>query len=527
MATITNPILPGFNPDPSILRVGEDYYVATSTFEWFPGVQIHHSRDLVNWRLLTHPLDRLSQLDLRGDPSSGGIWAPCLTHSDGLFWLIYTDQKNIDGAFWDPQNYLVTAEEITGPWSEPVFLNSSGFDPSLFHDDDGRRWLLNMLMDFRMHRTKFSGIILQEYSHDEKRLVGPVSNVFAGTDLGVTEGPHVYKRNGTYYLMTAEGGTGYRHSVTMARSQDLRGPYEVDPANPVLTASDKPEAGLQKAGHASVVETQTGEWYMVHLCGRPVMPARRCTLGRETAIQRMHWTEDGWLRIEGGGNGPRLEVPGPDIPVQPFEPEAARDDFDSAELGVHFQTLRVPADESWLSLTERPGYLRLRGRQSLYSRYSQSLVARRWQHFRFEAATCVEFEPDTFQQMAGLIAFYDTQNWFYLRVSRDEALGKFLCIASSDNGRYDELNVDYGVSIEGRERVCLKAVVDVTELRFSYSLDGEEWRRIGEVYDATQLSDEYCREGRFTGAFVGLSCQDVAGLRKHADFDWFEYRPLD
>ena len=163
---IRNPILPGFNPDPSILRVRDDYYIAASTFQWFPGVQIHHSRDLVHWRLLTRPLDRLSQLNMIGNPDSGGVWAPCLSYSDGLFYLVYTDVKSHAGAYKDTHNYVVTALDIMGPWSDPVYLNSSGFDPSLFHDDDGRKWVVNMQWDFRKDRNMFNGIY-HEYTDRE------------------------------------------------------------------------------------------------------------------------------------------------------------------------------------------------------------------------------------------------------------------------------------------------------------------------------------------------------------------------
>ena len=138
MPSIVNPILPGFNPDPSILRVGDDYYIATSTFEWYPGVQIHHSKDLANWDLVTRPLNRKAQLDMRGDPDSCGVWAPCLTHDGTKFWLVYTDVKRKDGSYKDTHNYIVHAQSIEGPWSDPIYINSSGFDPSLFHDDDGR-----------------------------------------------------------------------------------------------------------------------------------------------------------------------------------------------------------------------------------------------------------------------------------------------------------------------------------------------------------------------------------------------------
>ena len=183
MAKVSNPILPGFNPDPSICRVGKDYYIATSTFEWFPGVQIHHSTDLANWKLIARPLTRAAQLDMRGNPDSCGIWAPCLTYADNQFWLIYTDVKRKDGSFKDAHNYLVTAPAIEGPWSDRIYLNSSGFDPSLFHDDDGRKFLVNMIWDHRVRPKLFAGIVLQEYSVAERKLTGPVKNIFTGTDL--------------------------------------------------------------------------------------------------------------------------------------------------------------------------------------------------------------------------------------------------------------------------------------------------------------------------------------------------------
>ncbi len=523
MKQITNPILRGFNPDPSILRVGDDYYIATSTFEWFPGVQIHHSKDLIHWKLVARPLNRVSQLDMRGVLNSGGIWAPCLTYDQGLFYLIYTNVKNKGTIFKDTHNYLVTAEEITGEWSEPIYLNSSGFDPSLFHDDDGRKWLVNMLCEFRKGRNRFGGIVLQEYSPEQKRLVGPIVNIFKGTELGKTEGPHLYKWHGYYYLLTAEGGTSLGHAETMARSKQITGPYEVDPKNPILTASDAPTYPIQKAGHGDVVQTQNGEWYMVHLCGRPIPSKGRCTLGRETCIQKMVWTEDLWLRLEAGGHKPQIQVTAADLPEHPWEMEPTRDDFDSATLNINFQTLRIPLGEDSLSLTERPGYLRLKGRESLGSKYIQSLVARRQQAFCYTASTCIEFEPETFQQMAGLICLYDTQNLYYLYISNDETLGKCLGIFNCQNNSFEQpLNRE--VSIQGWQRCYLRVDVDYDRLQFYYSRNEDDWVKIGPVLDASTLSDEFCQEGQFTGAFVGLCCQDLSGQRKPADFDYFEYQ---
>ena len=323
MNVIRNPILPGFNPDPSIVRVGDDYYIATSTFEWYPGVQIHHSRDLVHWRLLTRPLRRASQLNMLGVPDSCGVWAPCLSYAGGRFYLIYTNVKrygtttlgaNSGAVFRDLDNYLVTADRIDGEWSDPVFLNSSGFDPSLFHDEDGRKYLVNMLWDHRPGRKRFAGIVLQEYSEEKRSLVGERRLIFEGTSIGFTEGPHLYRRDGYYYLLTAEGGTGWGHAVTLARSKQLCGPYELHPETYILTARHRPDIELQRTGHADLVETQSGDTYLVHLCGRPLRNRGRCTLGRETAIQRMVWSDDGWLRTVSGEGVPRVETPAPGLP---------------------------------------------------------------------------------------------------------------------------------------------------------------------------------------------------------------------
>jgi xylan 1,4-beta-xylosidase len=533
---IQNPILRGFNPDPSILRVGDDYYIATSTFEWFPGVQIHHSRDLVNWRVLSQPLSRVSQLDMRGNGDSGGIWAPCLSYSEGLFYLIYTDVKafSMIAGFKDTHNFVVTSPSIEGPWSEPAHLNSSGFDPSLFHDSielggDGKKWFLNMVWDHRKGKNQFGGILLQEFDSISRTLVGPIKNIFHGTKLRVTEGSHIYKRDGWYYLLVAEGGTSYEHAVTLARSRKIDGPYEVHPQNPILTAWEKPELELQKTGHASWVETQNGEWYMAHLCGRPLEPIGNrgyCNLGRETALQKLEWGSDGWPRLAGGGNAPSSNVPAPKLSAHPWPLEPARDGFDSSTLGIHWQTLREPADSSWLSLTERSSHLRLRGRESPISVHHQSLVGRRLQAFHAEATTKLEFEPEHFQQMAGIAAYYDSKHWVYLRVSRDETLGKTLNILVTDAGAYSE-PLEQDVQIPESGPIYLRVNFAKHTFQFSYSSDGVNWLEIGPAFESYKLSDDYCNGLAFTGTFIALCVQDLAGTKKHADFDFFEYHELD
>jgi xylan 1,4-beta-xylosidase len=534
MHIIKNPILPGFNPDPSIVRVNDDYYIATSTFEWFPGVQIHHSRDLVHWRLLTRPLNRASQLNMLGDPDSCGIWAPCLTYADGLFYLVYTDvkrygrttQAGASGAsLRDLHNYLVTCETIDGEWSDPVFLNSSGFDPSLFHDDDGRKYILNMLWDFRPGHNRFAGIELQEYSSTERRLIGPREVIFKGTSIGLTEGPHVYKRNGYYYLLTAEGGTGWGHAVTLARSRSLRGPYELHPDTYILTSRDRPEAELQRAGHADLVETKDGETYMVHLCGRPLRNRGRCTLGRETAIQKMTWRDDNWLVTIDGDSIPRIEVAAPTLPEHKFPELTSHVDFNGPELPLEFQWLRSPWPAELFSLTERPGHLRLYGRESMGSLFRQALVARRQQSHCYTAITSLQFDPEDFQQMAGLVCYYNGAKFHYFYISYDDTIGKHLRVMSAlpDQVQSDAFTAPMPIAANGS--VELRVDVDFERLRFGFRTNRQEWTWLPEVFDASILSDEASAPGQpnFTGAFVGMCCQDGSGLGRHADFDYFEY----
>ncbi|SFO91364.1 glycoside hydrolase family 43 protein [Salibacterium halotolerans] len=519
MRAIENPILTGFHPDPSIMRVGDDYYMATSTFEWFPGVELYHSRDLRHWEMLPSPLNRSSQLDMIGNCDSGGVWAPCLSYSDGLFYLIYTDMKSRHGAYKDSHNYLVTTADIEGPWSDPVYLNSSGFDPSLYHEEDGTKWLLNMLWDYRAGNHSFAGIVIQEYSQVEQKLIGPVKTIFRGTSIGVTEAPHLYKQNGYYYLVTAEGGTEYEHAVTIARSRSLFGPYEVDPANPVLTSKDT-DAYLQKAGHGSLVQTQDGTWYLAHLCGRPVKK-ERCILGRETALQKCYWTEDDWIRVEGGSR-PQTSIEVPDFPVFYPRTEGNKDDFTGEYLKKYWKSLRRPFTEEWISWTERAGYLRLKGGESLNSLHRQSLMARRLNCLETEVETCLDFHPVTFQQMAGLIFYYDTTDHVYLFVGHDEEKGRCVGVLRTIYGVYEEPTMRISIPDEGE--VCLKGVLEQEWLQLYYSVDRGAWQTAGDSMDISHLSDDTADDVRFTGTFTGICSQDLSGAKLAADFRYFDYR---
>lgn len=595
---IHNPILRGFHPDPSIIRAGTDYYIATSTFEWWPGVRIHHSRDLVHWSLIGYPLTRMSQMDLRGVGPSQGIWAPCLTYDNGVFYLVYTIVKAFYCNMYDTENYLVTAEDIHGPWSEPVALNNFGFDPSLFHDDDGRKYMVSMVTDHRVPKKYAGRLVLQEFDAASGRMTGPVRDIYRAEGIFL-EGPHIFKRDGWYYLFSADTGTGEAHGQTIQRARDIWGPYEMyrpadacrqeGEAYSILTSRHHGDILLQKAGHCDLVETPEGEWYMVHLCGRAsedrnpddaerFAGARRYMLGRETAIQKVRWTEDGWLELAEGGNVPREEVEPPkcwerteskaecakglerteskgkyaewlveaeskaectertDVAKRAAagEPDSAeqkqllpgralvRDDFDAPTLHLDYQSLRVPMDERHISLTQRPGWLRMYGRSGLASRFAQTLIARRVTEYHMDAACCLAFEPEVFKQMAGLILMYDTDNYLYLHLSHDEDVGKCITLLKAENRRYEYLT-EY-IPIEKERDIVLQISLRGTQTQFAYGFRGEALRNIGPGVNASFLSDEACREGWFTGAMVGICCQDLTGFGKHADFDWFEVK---
>lgn len=423
---IQNPILPGFHADPCICRKGNDFYIAVSSFEWFPGIPIYHSRDMKNWELYSHALQNDREPDLRKLPSAKGIWAPCLTYceADELFYVVYGVMNSMNARYFDVDNYLITAKDPKGPWSEPVYLHSTGFDASMFHDDDGKKYIVALDWETRTAYEKPGPINIVEYDPEKKTIVGmPKAFWRGGTDRGCIEAPHLTKRGDYYYIMCAEGGTGYYHSVTVGRSKNIWGPYEPDPCNPILTSSPgdfnersdwdhlkpryyNPDSVLQKSGHASYVDLSNGETWMVHLTARPFVPELRCTLGRETAIQRMKWTEDGWLHMEKGGNMAQEFVQESTLPESPASKLPAHDDFDGETLQIGYYAPRIdPA--GFVDLTSRPGWARLRGQESGCSLNQVSLLARKLTSVQARITTKLDFTPLSYQHTAGLILYYD------------------------------------------------------------------------------------------------------------------------
>jgi xylan 1,4-beta-xylosidase len=414
-----------------------------------------------------------------------------------------------------------------------VYLNSRGFDPSLFHNDDGRKYLVQMQMSEAVTPTRFDGIILQELDGGKMELVGESRRIWLGSVLGITEGPHLYKRDGWYYLLTAEGGTAMRHAISICRSKNLFGPYELHPENPILTSFQKDSLALKSAGHGCLVQTQTGDWFTVHLCHRPLQRPGRLVLdreenksaplGRETCLQKLSWETDGWPRLACGGNSPQEKVE-VDLPSHPWPKENLRDEFDGPGLNLHFQTLRDPVNESWGSLRRRQGWLSLRGRDSLASTFDQSLVARRLQHFQARAETCVSFQPSSFKQAAGLIAYYDRFHYHYLRItSAGEATIK-LGVISSENTKASRHEVTELPRLAGN-KIFLRMENNFAELRFAWSLDGRQWTTVDRAFEATLLGDWVSPHSNFTGTFWGICCQDLLDRSIWADFDYFDYCP--
>lgn len=541
---IQNPILPGFHPDPCICRKGDDYYLAVSTFEWFPGIPVYHSKDLKHWELLTHVLTDDEKVDLKKLPSAKGIWAPCLTYceAEDMFYVVYGVMNSMNARYFDVDNYLICSKNIEGPWNEPVYLHSAGFDASLLHDEDGRKWIVSLEWETREGYEKPGAICLAEYSSEKKEIIGYPKRIWSGgTDRGCIEAPHLTRKNGWYYIMCAEGGTGYNHCVTMGRSKKIWGPYEKDPENPIVTSAPgisnerhdpdhlkpqyyNPDSLLQKSGHGSYVETQNGEVYLVHLTSRPFVPELCCTLGRETAIQKMTWTKDGWLRMADGSRLAKIQVPQSNLPVCEMPGIPDHDDFDTQVLGNWYYAPRI-MPQSFADVTARPGYVRLIGQESRTSLNRVSILARKLTSLHVRITTKMEFQPEIYQHSAGLILYYDNMNYINLRKYYSQTLGQSaLSVVSLENGVKTEY-VDTRTPVEDVP-VYLRLYVDGRESWFEWSYDGTAYQKIGRIFHTAHFSDEYCKYGEFTGTMAGLTCADRMFHRHYADFDFFEYKEV-
>ncbi|WP_328432258.1 family 43 glycosylhydrolase [Streptomyces sp. NBC_00453] len=524
MTVLHNPVVRGFAPDPSLVRVGDWYYVATSSFEWFPTIPIHRSRDLADWQYAGHVRGAVPGDSLAGVPDSGGIWAPSLSWDGARFWVVYSVVRSVGTPYFDTDTYISTADEVSGTWTPPRRVASHGFDPALFHHE-GRLWLLNLQNDHRPGGRRFAGIVMTELDRETLSPVGGTHLLLQHERL--IEGPKLLWREGWYHLVLAEGGTGFEHGVRVARSRELTGPYELDD-RPLLTSRDDPSLPLQKAGHGELVRTPGGDWVLSHLTARPVRTpdGPRCTLGRETAIQAVVWDEEGRPRLRHGGSHPAVEVDVPTRP-EPLPPQpAAADD----PLGWPWSSLRADPDPSWADVTSRPGRIRLRGRHGPESRWAHSLLAQRITEHRAEAEVTVEARPDTFTQAAGLVLRYNAEAYLSLDLTWTEpgnegqhgqqwrgAGRTVLRLVERDEADTRTVAV---VDVDTEAPVTLGVTVDGAEARFWYVRDGVR-TPVGEPLDFGKLSDDHGSKLRFTGSMAGIHAVDLVDAAFTADFSGF------
>ncbi|HEX4350634.1 MAG TPA: glycoside hydrolase family 43 protein [Verrucomicrobiae bacterium] len=505
----SNPIIPGYYPDPSICRVGDDYYLANSSFEYFPGVPIFHSKDLVHWEQIGHVLTRKSQLNLDHVYSSGGIFAPTLRCHDGTFYMITTKVGGNGG------NFYVTTTNIAGPWSEPVWLDKAGIDPSLCFDDDGKVYYTRQVDG----EHGYSG--QQTLNLQTGKLEGERKELWRGTGGVWPEGPHLYKINGKYYLMISEGGTSYNHSLTIARSDSPWGPFEADPDNPILTHRNRPEDPFQALGHGDLVETPDG-WWVVFLGFRP-QGGQFHHLGRETFLAPVTWT-NGWPLVNGGKPIPAV-LPAPKLKPHPWPAEPRRDDFDSANLSLRWCYVRNPVEQNY-SLSERPGWLRLHGSAvTLNDEDAPTFVGRRQTDLNCRAAARLDFQPQYTNEEAGLTLRGNEKNHCDIVVAlvdgkRQVGLRKILDGQLSEPVSFHEIPAG---------EVVLSVQASPLSYEFFCQAAGGRETSLGTArtrdLSTETLTAQQNAHFNFTGVVIGLfATGNGSAGSAPADFDWFEQR---
>lgn len=501
-----NPILPGFYPDPSICRVNDDYYMVNSSFGYFPGVPIFHSKNLVNWKQIGYVLNREEQLPLAKAQTTLGIFAPTIRYHNGLFYMITT---NIS----DKGNFYVTAKNPAGPWSNPIWIATPGIDPSLYFDDTGKVYVTSA-QNWGAVKNR---IVMSEIDITTGKLLSEPITIWKGTGGKYPEGPHLYKKDGFYYLMIAEGGTEYGHKVTIARSKNIWGTYESNPANPILTHANSKEENnpIQGTGHADLVQNTDGSWFMVALGFRPLNDHQ--ILGRETFLTPVVWLPNEWPVVNGTGSitlDMKVDkLPG-ELSVKNYD---QKEDFSEDQLGLEWNYINNPTTQNY-SLTERKGYLRLRGSEkSLSENPGVTFIGRRQQQFNFNAVTTIDFNPITNNEEAGITMYKDALHHYKLFIRKI--------------GKERELVLEYHIgtikAIEKRiplNKGTVKLSISGTPefYEFGFSQENKSITTLGKV-ETKYISTETA--GGFTGAYIGLyATGNNAKSKATADFDNFIYK---
>ncbi|WP_022900717.1 glycoside hydrolase family 43 protein [Humibacter albus] len=509
--TFTNPVIPGFHPDPSICRVGDQFYLVVSSFEYFPGIPIFTSTDLVSWTPLGHVLDRPSQLDLSSAPPSGGIYAPTIRHHNGHFFVTAT---NVSGG----GHFIVHAEDPAGPWSEPVWVDQNGIDPSLFFDRGHVYFTSNIEPRPEGPHIENPDFVrgIQQSLVDPftGRLLAAPQFIWGGTGGRYPEAPHMYRRGEYYYLVLAEGGTEYGHMVTIGRSSSPWGPFEASPWGP-LVSHRSVASPLQAVGHADLFTLPNGEWWLVALGIRPVGQWPRHLLGRETVLAPVRWRDDDWP--EAGDQGEiKVEQPRPALAAEPRVEHNARDDFDLQTLAPKWQFVRRPLEVDEVC-GARPGWLTLVATKSALDGLYPCFIGRRQQHYSFVARTRIEYRPEQQDEEAGIAVRMNETHFFALAIRR-HAEG----VEATLRQRVGALEVCADVAVLQGSDFVLRVVGDDDHYRFSIEgCDGLV--HTAASVDARFLTTEFA--GGFTGVFVGPYAASPAGRSSPAYVDWFDYLP--
>lgn len=516
-----NPIRRGMFPDPSIVRVGEDYYMVNSSFIFFPCIPISHSKDLIHWEIIGHAVTEPEWASLDELEGGRGYWAPDISYDNGKFYVTATYRLNDTGTVYRKQ-IVVSSDRPEGPYSKPAVIDEDGIDPSIFHENGRHYMLLNR------------GARILELNDDCTKQISEAKLLYYGDQKRAPEGPHLLKKDGYYYLFLAEGGTGAGHRISVARSKTLMGNYEPCPYNPIMRQMDE-GAAIQRCGHGKPVCTQNGEWYMVYLCGRMIGDGYSM-LGRETALDPISWTADGWPVVN-GLKGPSVLQKKPDLPewlpkeaafvsedgIRSVAADAEQTMTAAAGWDKKWMTPRVPEPEGILFL---PSGIRIKGsRFPLKDVAARNILLQRQTSFCFRAETGLFIPKLADGQEAGLTCYYDENTWVCLALCKADA---YYIQVKEHIGEKDILHEKYMLSDDcAGKKITLKVKTEYLRRLFTFCVEGQEETAAAELPDVFYLCDEGIRMGkRFTGAMTGIYA--VAGEQKlYADFSHFIYQDIE
>ena len=478
-----NPILPGFYPDPSICRAGNDYYLVTSSFAYFPGVPVFHSRDLIHWEQIGHCLTRKSQLPLKGTEHNGGIWAPTIRFHDGVFYMTAT---NMGGH----GNFYVYTSDPSGEWSEPVWVPMEGIDPSLTFDDGKVYYTTN-----QSAQDNTPGISQAELDINTGKRLGDIRYIWGGSGGKQPEAPHLYKIGDYYYLMAAEGGTFFTHMETISRSKSPWGPFEACPHNPILTNMQSKKLDVHCTGHGDLVEDQNGNWWMVHL-GIRIARKYMSHLGRETFLTPVEWDDNGWP-IVNHGKSVSIISEGPCLPQYDAKEEREMDHFDKNHLEYYWNYLRNPCPEDY-SLEYKKSCMTLWGNSyRICDLESPALLARRQKYFNCEISALLDFSPAKENEEAGVILFNTDQ--FYYKLIKKWVQGKLYVMVEKRADDFYQIAAQ--IEIENKP-LFLKVTADRLKYDFYYGYDSNSMTKLASASTRFFASEAIGR--CFTGTYVGI-----------------------